>query len=269
MRLLVGGKHVDHAVHRLGRAIRVQRAHHENAHFRCGHGDAHGLQVAQLSDENHVRVLAQRRVQRGSEAGGVLADLALAYEAVLAVVYEFDGVFDREDVAAHTQVDIVDHRGERRGLAGARLARDQDQAVIGLGHLPHGFRQLQLIEGQRLGRNRAEDCADAVELAHDVDAEAPALGNGVGEIGPILGFEPLERRLGHDLVERLLHEIRRELLRPQGGEIAVQADARRIAGDEMQVGSLPLEDFDEIRVDHGHGGSSSGRCGGRRRSGKG
>src|SRR6195256_3027496 len=65
VRLLVGGEDVHHAVDGRRRAVGVQRPHDENAHLRRGDRDAHGLEVAQLADQDHVRVLAQRRVHRG------------------------------------------------------------------------------------------------------------------------------------------------------------------------------------------------------------
>ena len=128
------------------RAVGVQRAHDQNAHLGGGHRDAHGLEVAQLAHQDDVRILAQGRVQRGGEARAVHADLALADEAALALVHELDRILDREDVALHAAVDVIDHRRERGRLARAGLAGHQDQAVVGAAHLPHRLGQLQLIE---------------------------------------------------------------------------------------------------------------------------
>src|SRR5580700_3342235 len=88
VRLLVGREHVHHAVHRGRGAVGVQRAHDQNAHLRGGDGDAHGLKIAQLSDQDHVRVFAQRRVDSRGEAPAVNTDLALADKAALAFVHE-------------------------------------------------------------------------------------------------------------------------------------------------------------------------------------
>ena len=127
VRLLVRREHVDHAVDGWRRAVRVQRAHHENAHLGRGHRDAHRLEVAQLADQDDVRILAQGRVQRVREALAVHADLALTDETALALMHELDRVLDGEDVALHARVDVIDHRRERGGLARAGLAGDQDQ----------------------------------------------------------------------------------------------------------------------------------------------
>ena len=52
---------------RLACAVGVQRAHHQDAHFGRGHGDADGFQVAHFADQDHVRILAQCRMQRRRE----------------------------------------------------------------------------------------------------------------------------------------------------------------------------------------------------------
>src|SRR5215467_5459018 len=49
-------------------------------------------------------------------------------DAALVLVQKLDRVLDREDVVGARLVDLVDHRGERRRLAGARRARDEDEA---------------------------------------------------------------------------------------------------------------------------------------------
>src|SRR6202035_2309354 len=164
VRLLVGGEHVYHAVDRLRRAVGVQRSHDENTHFRGGHRDAHGLEVAQLADQDHVRVLAQGGVHRGCETRAVHPDLALADEAALALVHELNRVLDGKDVALHAAVDVVDHGRERGGLARTGLTGHQDQSVIGAAHLPHRLRHLQLIERERLGGDGAEHGTHAVQM---------------------------------------------------------------------------------------------------------
>ena len=56
------------------------------------------LEVAHLADQDHVRVLAQRGLQRVGEAGRVRAELALVDDALLVLVEELDRVLDRHDV---------------------------------------------------------------------------------------------------------------------------------------------------------------------------
>jgi hypothetical protein len=63
-----------------------------------------------------------------AEALRGLADLALVDDALLVLVHELDRILDGEDVACGS-VDVVDHRRERRRLARARRAGDDDEAA--------------------------------------------------------------------------------------------------------------------------------------------
>src|SRR3979409_557942 len=121
------------------RRVGVQPSRDEQSHFRGGDRDAHGLEVAQLADQDHVRVLAQGGVHCGCETRAVHPDLALADEAALSLVHELDRVFDGEDVPLHAAVDVVDHGRERGGLARTGLAGHQDQSVVGAGNMPHSL----------------------------------------------------------------------------------------------------------------------------------
>ena len=59
VRLLVRRERVHEPVDGLRGAIRMQGAHDENAHLRRRDGDAHSFMIAQLADQDHVRILAQ------------------------------------------------------------------------------------------------------------------------------------------------------------------------------------------------------------------
>ena len=71
----------------------------------------------------------------------------------------------------------------------------------------------------------------------------------VGEIRAVARLEAVERLARHDLVDRLAHEVGAEALGAQGGELAVLADARRVARHEVQVGAVALQDLLEVLVD--------------------
>ena len=94
----VGGKDVDDAVDRLGRALGVQRREDEVARLGRGERGRDRLEVAHLADEDHVGVLAQRGAKAFGEGRRVRADLALVDDAALVLVEELDRVLDREDV---------------------------------------------------------------------------------------------------------------------------------------------------------------------------
>jgi hypothetical protein len=129
--LLVGGKAVDEAVDRLGGGVRMEGAEDEEAGLGGVEGHPHRLQVAQLADEDHVGVLAERGLQGGRERRRVGAELAVGHDRGLRDVDELHGILDRDDVERLRLVDPVDEGGERRRLSRAGRPRDEDEA-------PHG-----------------------------------------------------------------------------------------------------------------------------------
>ena len=112
-----------------------------------GHGGGDGLVVAHLANEDHVRVLTQSTAQGGGKAGHVAAHLALMDQSFFAFIHVLDGVLDGQDVVGAVLVDVVDHRGQRRGLAAARGAGDQDQAAGLVRQFLQNRRQAQLLHG--------------------------------------------------------------------------------------------------------------------------
>ena len=77
-------------------------------------------QVADLADQDDVRVLPQHVPQRRGEGERVGADLALGDVGLHVAVQELDRVLDRDHVDPAILVDVMDHRGERGGLARSR-----------------------------------------------------------------------------------------------------------------------------------------------------
>ena len=114
-----------------------------------------GLLVAELADQDHVGVLAQHAPKRLLEGLGVEADLALVDDAALVDVDELDRVLDRDDVLVAVAVDLVEHRGEGRRLAGAGRARDEDQAAVLLGELRDAVGQAEPLEAREPRRARS------------------------------------------------------------------------------------------------------------------
>ncbi len=158
--LLLGRREdVDDAVDRRRGALRVQRREDQVARLGGGQRGADGLEVAHLAEEDHVRVLAQRRAQRLGEGRSVLADLALGDDAALVPVHELDRVLDGENVMGLRAVDLVDHRGERGRLPGAGRAGDEDEAARLHREVAERLRQAELLERSQLGGNVPEAAA--------------------------------------------------------------------------------------------------------------
>ena len=121
--LLDRGEELDQAADRLGRVDGVHRREDEVAGLGGLQRGLGGLAVAQLADQDHVRVLAERAAERLVEGLGVEPDLTLVDDAALVAVQDLDRVLDRDDVLAARLVDVADDRRERRRLAGAGRAR--------------------------------------------------------------------------------------------------------------------------------------------------
>ena len=127
--LLVRREEVDDAVDGLLRVGGVQRRHDEVAGLGGGERGLDRLVVTHLADEDDVGVLPHRGTQRGREVLGVDPDLALVDHRHLVEVQDLDRVLDGDDVDLAVRVDVVDHAGERGGLAGTGRAGHQDQAA--------------------------------------------------------------------------------------------------------------------------------------------
>ena len=80
------------------------------------HRQLNGLQISHLTHQNHVRVLPQCGAQGGGEAAGVFVQLALVHQAFVALVHEFDRVFDREDEFAAGVIDVIQQSRQGCGL---------------------------------------------------------------------------------------------------------------------------------------------------------
>ena len=117
--------------------------------------DAHRLRVAHLADHDHVGRLPQGGAQRSREIRRVDADLDLLDHAAVMDVLVLDRIFDGDDVARVAAVDLVDERGERRGLARSGRAADDRQAARERGScsMPGG-RPSVASRGTRAGSTR-------------------------------------------------------------------------------------------------------------------
>ena len=134
-------------------------------------GDGDRLQVAQLADEDDVGVLAQRRAQRVLERVRVGVHFALVDQALLVLVHELDRIFDRDDVILARPVDVIDHRAQRRRFSRAGRPGDEHQPLVQFAQLQDVRRQTELLGGQDLRRDDAEDRAGSAPIGEDVRPE--------------------------------------------------------------------------------------------------
>ena len=180
--LLVRRIDVDDTVDRLRRALGVQRGEHEVSRFRRGERGRRRLQVAQLADEDDVRVLAQGVLERRRERVRVLADLALVDQAHLVRVQELDRVLDRDDVRGPGAVRQVEQRRQGGRLARTRRSGHEDEAAVQLGELGDRLGNAEFVQRLDVVGDRAEGPAVGAALLVQVDAEAGDARHVVGEV---------------------------------------------------------------------------------------
>ena len=238
--LLVRREEVDDPVDRVGRADGVQRREHQVAGLGGGERGLHRLDVADLSDEDDVRVLPQHALQRGVEIGGVGSDLTLVDDRALVRVQDLDRVLDRHDVPVVVVVDVIDHRAERRRLARAGRSGDEDETALVVGELADDGRQPERLERRDVALDAPQHEADRAALAHHVHAEAAETGNGIGEVGLGRADELLGALLRHDRERDPLGLHRRDRCEVGPIEPAVDAEERRRAHLDVYVRSAPL-----------------------------
>ena len=155
-----------------------------------------GLQVAQLADQDDVRVLPQRVLERRRERRRVGADLALVDQAPLVLVEELDRVLDGDDVRGAGAVGQVEQGRQRGGLAGAGRAGDQHQAAVQLGEPGDRVRHAELVQRLDVVRDGPERRAARAALAVEVDPEPGDALDAVREVELVVALEvvPLLRR---------------------------------------------------------------------------
>jgi hypothetical protein len=199
-----------------------------------------GLEVANLTDEDDVRVLPQHAAQRLAERRRVRADFTLVDVAVDVAMEEFDGILDRDHVRLVMLVDVLDHRGQRRRLPRPRDARDENQTARLQRHLFEHLGQQQLFERARLIRNRAHREAQRPALLIQVDAKPADAGHADGEVA-FLFFRVLLDLLGvHELLGEPLQVFRLERGELQRMQVAVEADGGWTADLQVQVRRVEL-----------------------------
>jgi hypothetical protein len=69
----------------------------------------YGIQVTHLSDDNHVRVMAQGVNQGGGERFGVITQIPLSDKTFLIRENVFNRVFDSYDIAMLVLIEVVYH----------------------------------------------------------------------------------------------------------------------------------------------------------------
>ena len=222
-------------------------------------GDLGRLQIADLTDHDHVGVLPDDVTEPGREGE---ADLRPDRDLVDAFQLVFDRVLDGDDLEVRA-VDLVEAGVERGGFPGAGGTRDQDNAVgpvdQRLEGLRGGSRKAQPVERQedRRAVQESHDDGLTVDRGHggDADVHPPASGRRDADTSVLRQATLGDVQLGHDLDAR----GQRGLQPPRGSFLVVQQPVDAVAhaqavleGLDVDVGRVGGERFLDQEVDQAH-----------------
>ena len=183
---------------------------------------------------------AARRAPR--EPVRVAVHLALIDQAALVLVDVLDRILDRQDVLAAFGVDLVDHRGERGRLAAAGRSGHEHQAARPIGKRGENRRQPELVEALDRFGDDPIDGGNRAALVEDVAAEAREAADAEREVELQRFLEALLLRVGEHAVGEPLRLGRAESRQVERLQLAVDADLRRRARRQMQVGPAQFDE---------------------------
>ena len=247
--LLARGEELDHAADRLGRVDRVHRREDEMARLGGLERRLGRLGVAELADQDHVGVLAERAAKRLRERLGVEPDLALVDDARRSSWRISIGSSIVTMCCRRRAVDVVDHRGERRRLARAGGAGDEDEAALLLGEPLDAGGQAELSKsGTSRGMTRkANEIAPRWRKALTRKRGRPSGAVGDVELAGLLKrLVALAARRG-DRAEHLV-EVASSGSESSSGSMAVAADEGRPAELQVDVGRPEVDGTAQQRV---------------------
>src|SRR5581483_4049743 len=173
------------------------------------YGQFDGFQVAQLADEDYVRVFAQRAAQGSGKGFGVDAHFPVVDKAVFTFMDKLDGVLDSDDMIPAVLIGIINHGSQGGGFAGSGRAGHDDQALVEHGELlqyrrKRGVEFLKVLEGKHPAGNLAEHRPDAVFLVEEIGAKAGNSRNFITKINITVLLKAFDLIFGGNFVEHQL-----------------------------------------------------------------
>ena len=215
--------------------------------FAGGERHLHRLGIAHLADDDDVGRLTKRGAKRGRKVRRVDADLHVLDDAAAVLMLVFDRILDGDDVARLAQVDLVDQRRQRRRLAGAGRAAEQDQPARDPRQRLDARREAERGQPRNHRRQPADRRRGAAALAVQVDAEPAEVRRaerGIGDSGLAVRLPRVRRQRRDDARRRFL---RRRAVLPAA---ARRAPDTRISGGAPATSSRSLADCSTTRSSH-------------------
>ena len=145
---------------------------------------------------------------------------------------------------------MVDQGRERRGLARAGRAGDEDEPLGPVAEGKDALRQTELFRRADLERDRAEHGSRPVAVAEEVRAKPRDAGDRVREIGVIAALELFPVARGRHLVEPVEERARFQgLVSRKSPHVAVDPHVGRRTRREMEVRGSHLQHLEEELLD--------------------
>lgn len=123
---LVRGEQVSEAFEGVGGVGAVEGGEDEVSGFRGLESGDGGFGVADFADHDDVGALSERGAQAGGEGWGVGADFPLGEPALIGGEEVFDGIFEGDDVAGGSLVEMAEQGGDGGGFSGTGGSADEE-----------------------------------------------------------------------------------------------------------------------------------------------
>ncbi|CAM3097685.1 hypothetical protein PSPL106493_06385 [Pseudomonas plecoglossicida] len=213
----------------------MHRCQHQVPRFRRPQRQAYRLEISQLADHDHIRVLTQRTAQALGKVPAVSADLALVDQAALTAVDNFHRVFEGDDVQTALTIELIDQGRQGAGLAAAGWPPDQDQPIGIPRNSSIHFFQCQLTQCRDAPGNEAKGRRRAIQLAKQIETKASQWRQLQGQILLITLFPALAPPLVEQRRHAIVQRSRLQARQVQPLQLAIQAQHRYFARSQVQV----------------------------------
>ena len=233
---------VNDAVDGFSRVRGVQSREHQVTCFSCRQGGGDGFDIAHLTDEDHIGVLAHSRTHSRGEIIGINADFTLINHGLLVMVNDFNGIFNGHDVDFTVFIDVIDHSGHRGGLARTRRASDQDQAARLKRQRRYSFGNTKAGEGNRTVGDSTKNQTCFTATAKRVDPKTSQARHRVRKVCFIGSCKLFAQVRTHDLVHHVFGVRRREVGDLKFAQTTINAHAWGRSGLAVQVGTATLNE---------------------------
>src|SRR5260221_9896189 len=114
-------------------------------------GSHEGLTITHFTHHDDVGILAHDMDERALKAQRVEADFALFNDRLFIFKHEFNGIFDRDDVALFGLIYVIDHCRHGARFAAAGGPGDENDPAVGLADLRNLRWQMEVFKRWYVG----------------------------------------------------------------------------------------------------------------------